>query len=243
MPVKAATKMTKTEVMKELKAMADEQTKKTWARHGAKQPFFGVKIGNLKLIEKKVKKDHALARELYATGNSDAMYLAGLIADENAVTKEELEEWLEKAPWHMVSEFTVPWLAAESKYGLELALKWIDSDKESIASAGWNTLSSLCTIKPDSELDKKLLAKLLKRVEKHIQKAQNRVKYTMNGFVMAAGQCVEGMIDAAIATAEKMGKVEVDMGDTSCKVHDAAAYLRDMVERGMLGRKKKKARC
>jgi 3-methyladenine DNA glycosylase AlkD len=243
MAVKAPVKMTKTEVMKQLKEMADPQTKKTWIRHGAKEPFFGVKIGEMKKIEKAVKKDHALAQELYATGNSDAMYLAGLIADEKAVTKAELQEWVEKAPWHMVAEYTVPWLAAESAHGLELALKWIESDSQMIASAGWNTLGSLCTIKPDAELDKKLLAKLLKRVEKEIKNAPNRVKYTMNSFVMACGQCVEGMIDPAIAAAEKMGKVEVDMGDTSCKVHDAAAYLRDMVERGMLGRKKKKARC
>src|SRR5688572_11819857 len=119
MPAKTAEKMTKDQVMKELKAMANEQTRKTWARHGAKEPFFGVKIGDMKTIEKKVKKDHALAKELYATGNSDAMYLAGLIADENAVTKEELQDWLESASWSMVSEFTVPWLAAESRFGWE----------------------------------------------------------------------------------------------------------------------------
>lgn len=235
--------MTRDEVMKELQKRADPNTKKTWTRHGAKEPFFGVKIGEMKTIQKKVKKDHTLARELYDTGNSDAMYLAGLIADEKAVTKEELQHWVEKAPWYMVSEYTVPWLAAESRFGLELALKWIESPEESIASAGWSTLANLCTIKPDEELDVKLLAKLLKRVEKDIKKAQNRVKYTMNNFIMAAGQCVVALTDAALATAEKVGTVEVDMGDTSCKVHVPAAYLRSMIDRGMLGRKKKKARC
>ena len=235
--------MTKDQVMKELERLADPQTKKTWTRHGAKEPFFGVKIGEMKTIQKKVKKDHKLAKELYETGNSDAMYLAGLIADEKAVTKEELQHWVETAPWHMVSEYTVPWLAAESRYGMELALAWIDSPKESIASAGWNTLASLSTIKPDEELDVKLLAKLLKRVEKEIKKAPNRVKYTMNCFIIAAGQGVEALTDAALATADKVGKVEVDMGDTACKVTDAGAYLRSMIDRGMIGRKKKHARC
>jgi 3-methyladenine DNA glycosylase AlkD len=243
MPTKTAEKMTKDQVMEQLKAMADPQTRKTWARHGAKEPFFGVKIGNLKLIEKRVKKDHKLAKELYATGNSDAMYLAGLIADENAVTKEEPQNWLETASWHMVSEFTVPWLAAESRYGWELALKWIESDKEAVASAGWCTLASLCTIKPDEELDVKHLAKLIKRAEKEIKKAPNRVRYNMNCFVIAAGQGVAALTDAAIAAADKIGKVECDMGDTACKVPDAGAYLRDMIDRGYIGRKKKKARC
>jgi 3-methyladenine DNA glycosylase AlkD len=235
--------MTKDQVMKELERLADPQTKKTWTRHGAKEPFFGVKIGEMKTIQKKVKKDHKLAKELYDTGNSDAMYLAGLIADEKAVTKEELQHWVEAAQWSMVSEYTVPWLAAESRFGMELALKWIDSPKESIASAGWNTLASLCTIKPDEDLDLKALGKLLKRVEKEIKKAPNRVKYTMNCFMIAAGQCVEALTDAALATADKVGEVEVDMGDTSCKVPDAGAYLRSMIDRGMIGRKKKHARC
>jgi 3-methyladenine DNA glycosylase AlkD len=235
--------MTKDQVMKELEKLADPQTKKTWTRHGAKEPFFGVKIGEMKTIQKKVKKDHKLAKELYETGNSDAMYLAGLIADEKAVTKEELQHWVDTAPWHMVSEYTCAWLAAESRYGMELALLWIDSPKEAIASAGWNTLASLCTIKPDDELDVKLLGKLLKRVEKEIKNAPNRVRYTMNCFIIAAGQGVEALTDAALATADKVGKVEVDMGDTSCKVTDAGAYLRSMIDRGMIGRKKKHARC
>jgi 3-methyladenine DNA glycosylase AlkD len=235
--------MTKDEVMKALEKMGNEQTKKTWLRHGAKGPLFGVKIGDMKTIEKKVKKDHKLAKELYETGNCDAMYLAGLIADEKAVTKAELQKWLKMAPWHMVSEYTVPWLAAESAHGWDLALEWIESDKEPIAAAGWATLSSLCTIKPDAELDLKALTKLLKRVEKEIHKAPNRARYNMNCFVMAVGQGVADLTDAALAVADKIGKVECDMGDTSCKVPDAGAYLRSMIERGMIGRKKKKARC
>src|SRR4051812_27913139 len=131
--------MTKDEVMTALKKLGTEQTKKTWARHGAKGDYFGVKIGDMKTIEKKVKRDHRLAKELYATGNCDAMYLAGLIADEKAVTKAELREWAEKASWRMLSEYTVAWVAAESPHGLELALEWIDSPKESVASSGWST--------------------------------------------------------------------------------------------------------
>ena len=54
--------------------------------HGAKEPFFGVKVGDLKKILKKTKKNHELSLELYKTGNSDAMYLAGLMADEKKIT-------------------------------------------------------------------------------------------------------------------------------------------------------------
>ncbi len=94
--------------MKELEAMGNEQTKKVLMKHGAKEPIFGVKVGDLKKIVKKVKKDHDLSLAIYNTGNSDAMYLAGLIADENQITKEQLQSWAEKANWYMISEYTVP---------------------------------------------------------------------------------------------------------------------------------------
>ena len=73
--------MTAKDVLAQLKALGTEQTKKTHMRHGAKEPFYGVKVADLKVLQKKIKTDHALALELYDTGNSDAMYLAGLIAD------------------------------------------------------------------------------------------------------------------------------------------------------------------
>ena len=80
--------MTKDEVLTELKSYGDAQTKKTLMRHGAHEPVFGVKVADLKKILKKTKKNHELSLELYETGNSDAMYLAGLMADEKQISKE-----------------------------------------------------------------------------------------------------------------------------------------------------------
>ena len=168
--------MTTEEILKELKGYGDEGTKKIFLKHGAREPFYGVKVQDLKKIQKKVKKHHELSMELYATGNSDAMYLAGLIADETKISKSDLYKWVKKAYWYMISEYTVAWIAAESSYGLELGLEWIESEKEGIASAGWSTLSNLVSIKPDSDLDIKIFEGLLDRVARDIHNSQNRVK-------------------------------------------------------------------
>ena len=89
--------MTKEDVLKELESMGNENTKRTLMKHGAKEPFFGVKVGDMKKIVKKIKKDHELSLQLFDTGNSDAMYFAGLIADENKISKKDLESWVKKA--------------------------------------------------------------------------------------------------------------------------------------------------
>jgi 3-methyladenine DNA glycosylase AlkD len=235
--------MTKDEVMLELSKFGNEQTKKVFTRHGAREPFFGVKVGDLKTLVKKIKTDHELALELYQTGNSDAMYLAGLIADENLVTREELHHWANKAYWYMLSEYTVPWLAAESRHGWELALEWIESTEEGIASAGWSTLSNLVSLRPDEELDHDRLSQLLDQVAGNIHQSQNRVRYTMNGFAIAIGSYVKGLNDKANEVAAAIGKVSVDVGGTACKVPLATTYIKKVEDRGSVGKKRKYARC
>ena len=235
--------MTAEEILKELESYGNDGTKKTFLKHGAKEPLYGVKVQDLKKIQKKVKKNHELALDLYATGNSDAMYLAGLIADENKISKSHLQKWAAEAHWHMISEYTVPWIAAESPHGYELGLEWIESDQEKIASAGWATLANHASLKPDSELDIAQYKKLLDRVEKNIQQAQNRVRYVMNGFVIAVGSYIKELSGKASEVAGKIGKINVDMGGTACKVPLATDYIKKVVDRGSLGKKRKQARC
>ena len=235
--------MTLTDVMAELRAKGSEQTKKTFLRHGAKEPFFGVKIGDLKLIVKKVKRDHELALALYDTGNSDAMYLAALVSDPPKMTKAHLNKWVKAAYWQMISCYAVAWTAAESRFGRELALEWIDSKKEQIASAGWSTYAGLLALKADDELDLDEIAELLDRVEAGIHSAPNRVKYCMNNFVICVGTYVTPLADKARATAAAVGEVTVDMGDTDCQVPDAAAYIDKVISMGRQGKKRKTVMC
>src|SRR5882757_236738 len=115
--------LTVTEIMTELQAMGSESIKKILLKHGVKEPFFGVKVEQLKTIQKMVKMDYQLAKDLYITGNADAMYLAGLIADDKKMTKADLQSWVKLAVSNNISEYTVPWVAAGSNYGWELAIE------------------------------------------------------------------------------------------------------------------------
>ncbi len=235
--------MTKNEILQELEEYGSEQTKSTFIKHGAKEPLFGVKVQDLKKILKKEKKNHELSLELYATGNSDAMYLAGLMADEDQITKQQLEDWVNKAYWSYLSEYTVPWITAETDYGLELGLKWILSDKETIASAGWGTLSYYAGVNNDEDLDIETYTKLLDTVAGEIHDAPNRVRYTMNGFVIAVGTYIEELTEKSKETAKKIGKISVDMNGTACKVPLANDYIDKAIKMGRIGKKRKTARC
>ena len=235
--------MTAIEILDELKSYGSESIKKIFLKHGAKEPFFGVKVEDLKKIQKRVKKDYALALELFDTGNSDAMYLAGLIADEKKMTQADLNHWAKNAYWYMISEFTVPWVAAESDHGHELALEWMRSEQENMAAAGWCTYAGLLALTPDEKLDKAEIRSLLAEIEKGIHQAQNRVKQAMNGFVIAVGGSVPELTELAKETGKKIGIVTVDMGGTACKTPYSPDYIDKIIQRGALGKKKKTVRC
>ena len=230
-------------IVEELRKKGSQAIKNVLLKHGATEPFFGTKISDMKPIQKRLKKHYQLALDLYATGISDAMYLAGLIADETQFTRADLERWLDEAPWYMISEYTVPWVAAESAHGWELARKWIESKEEKTAACGWTVLSNLIAVKPDEELDFGALQKLLERVRKTIHQQPNRVRCAMNNFVISCGGYLQPLTAQAQKAAKEIGVVEVDMGDTSCKVPFAPEYIEKMHSRGMLGKKRKTCRC
>jgi 3-methyladenine DNA glycosylase AlkD len=236
-------RMTAQEVIAELKALGNPSIKKVLARHGAREPFFGVSVADLKKVQKRLKKDHALALELYDTGISDAMYLAGLIVDDPKMTKKDLNRWVNAAYWSMLSEATVAWVAAESPHGWATAREWIDSPSETVAAASWATLGSLVSIRKDEELDLKAIEQLLKRVSKSIHDQPNRVRYTMNGFVIDVGRYVAQLTAKALEAADRLGLVEVDLGGTACEVSGAREYIEKAQVGGSIGKKRKTAKC
>ena len=231
------------DVMSQLEALGSEQTRKVLRRHGAVDPFFGVKVGDLKPVAMKLKGQQDLALELYDTGNSDAQYMAGMIADGTLMTKPELNRWAKTAAWGLISGNTVAWVASENKAVLPLALKWIDAKKESVIRSGWATLCAIVSIRPDDELPLDTVAKLLDRVGREMPTATDDVRYTMNNFIICVGTYVVALGEAAIATARTLGKVEIDMGQTACKVPDAEPYITKCRRGKPVAPKRKTFRC
>lgn len=234
---------TSTAILKELEGLGSESGRRVLRNHGARDPLFGVKVGELQKIRKRVGTDHQLALALFETGNYDAMYLAGLVADDARMTPKDLQRWVDKAYCSGIAEYTVAWVAAGSQHGWKLGLKWIDSTKEQVAAAGWATLAGVVAIAPDEELDLPQLGRLPQRVQETIREERNRVRYTMNGFLMALGIYVTPLTAAALAAASAIGSVTVDVGNTACKVPDAADYIRKAEARGAPGRKRKTVKC
>ena len=235
--------MNLSEVMSYLESKGSEQTRKIYKNHGAPDDFYGVKVADLKPIQKKEKNNHSLALELFDTGNSDAQYLAGLIADPKEFSKSDFEKWAKASGWYMVSEYAVAWNLAESPLCMEICSEWILSTDEKLQECAWAAMSAHLGIAPDDNIDKEYHKSLIEHVEGNIHSSANRVKYCMNGYIIALGGAVAELTGRCKEAGDKIGKVDVLMGETSCKVPDIKSYIGKMEDKNRIGKKKKTAKC
>lgn len=231
-------------ILAELKLLGRESYKRVLMRnHGVKEPCFGVPISELKKFQKRIRRDYQLALDLYDSGNYDAMYLAGMIADDARMTKRDLQAWVDRAYAGALPGTTVASVAAGGPHGWDLALEWIDSPKPMVASAGWATISAILSVRPDSDLPLDKIKQLIQRVQNQLQKAPDLVRYHMNSFMIAVGCYVKSLTDVALQTAENIGPVMADLGNNHCQVPFAPDYIRKVQARASIGKKRKSAKC
>lgn len=223
--------MTFEEVLSELEALGKERIKKLYVGRGAREPLYGVATGAMKPLLRKIRKDQALAEELYATGNYDAMYFAGMIADPKAMTEADFDRWMESAYFPMLSDFVVAVTLAEADCAQKVADRWIDSHEELRMSAGWACYEWLLGWRPDTAFDREKIRSMLKRVVDTIRDQPDQTRSAMRHFVTAVGVSYLPLHDEAVKTAEKVGAVAAL--DAICKAE----------EKGSLGFKRKAVRC
>ncbi|QHA40467.1 DNA alkylation repair protein [Bacillus anthracis] len=216
------------EVMQQLEEYGTEQNRKTYKNHGAKEPLFGVSFANLKLLKKKIKKDHDLAISLWETKNMDAMTLATMILDPKKVTTELLNKWVQEVDYYCLMDVLMTAICT-SPIAIERMEEWTKSDDEWIGRAGWSLLANIAiknkTLQDDS------FSPYLEEIKENIHNEKNRKREAMNSALIAIGIRNEDLEQTAIEIAREIGKVQVDHGATSCKTPDAESYIKKARER------------
>ncbi|MDL1163890.1 DNA alkylation repair protein [Yersinia pestis] len=229
-------------VMSELEVLGKERLKKMYLSNGAHEPLFGVATGAMKPMAKKIKINQPLAEQLYATGNYDAMYFAGIIADPKTMTAADFDRWMDAAYFYMLSDYVVAVTLAEADIAQQVADQWIASGEELRMSAGWSCYCWLLGSRPDREFPESKISAMLELVEKTIHKSPDRTKSAMNNFMYTAAVSYLPLHDKAVETANAVGPVEMKR-DKKSKFLNASENIRKEVERGKLGFKRKYVRC
>lgn len=230
-------------VMQELETLGKERMKKIYLSNGAREPLFGVATGAMKPMAKKIKIDQELAEKLYATGNYDAMYFAGIIADPKAMTAEDYGRWLDSAYFYMISDYVVAVTLSESDIAQEVADRWIASGEELRMSAGWSCYCWLLGSRKDEEFSEDKLSGMLDLVKATIHDAPERTKSAMNNFIETVGVSYKPLTEKALETAAQVGTVEMKREGKKSSFLNAAPAIEKAMERDRLGFKRKYVRC
>lgn len=220
--------MTDKEVLQELEALGSEQTRKTYKRHGVGDKQYGVSYANLGKLQKKIKTDHDLARRLWSSGFHDAQILATMIADPAEMTANEIDTWAKDLSNYVLTD-ALAGLVSKSSFSRRKVEEWTKSPQEWIGSAGWQILGGLAL--RDPALPDSYFLPYLDTIQFDIHARKNRVRYAMNGALIAIGTRNSKLKKKALAVAARIGKVEVHHGDTGCKTPDAAQYILKAFER------------
>jgi 3-methyladenine DNA glycosylase AlkD len=219
----AKVRMTLAETMRELEKAGSAQTRKTYARHGVTGPMFGVSFATLKTLTRRIDVDHELALALWDTGNFDARNLAVKIVDPNAMTAADLDRWVrESSPSRMCGGYAAM-LAAEGPHASAKVAAWLAAKDAQVRAAGWTLLGQLA--QRDETASDALFEKRLEQIERTIHTAPNAERAGMNQAVIQIGLRSAGLRKAALAASKRIGKVEIDHGDTACETPDAAEYI------------------
>lgn len=218
----AAPRMTLAEAMSALERAGSAQTRKTYARHGAAEPMFGVSFATLKTLVKRIRVDHELALALWDTGNLDARNLAVKIADPARMSPADLDRWVQAPTARMCGGY-VAHLAAESPHARAKADQWLAAPSDAQRCVAWRLVGAMAML--DEAISDAWFAERLADIEETIHGAPDEQREAMNRAVIAIGCRNAALRKKATAAAKRIGKVEVDHGDTACKTPDAAQCI------------------
>jgi len=218
----APARMSLAETMSALEKAGSAQTRKTYARHGGSEPMFGVSFATLKTLLKRIGVDHELALALWDTGNFDARNLAVKIAEPAVISIAELDRWASVPPATVCGGY-VAYLAAESPHARSRCDAWRTSKNQAKRCTGWELVGAMAM--RDEGTPDAWFAERLAEIEPSIQTAPNAERQTMLGALISIGCRSSALRKSVTAASKRIGKIEIDQGDTACKTREIVPTL------------------
>ena len=210
------------DVLTELERMGTAKIRKAYQRHGVADPVCGVSLGDLRVLRKKLGTDQELAQTLWKTNVFEARLLVTMIADPALITNALVGSWAKDLDNYILTDALAS-LVAKAPCARRKISTWTRSTNEWIARAGWSLVAH-AAMEADDTSDAVYEAHLA-TIEHKIHDRKNRVKDAMNSALIAIGIRNDHLRELAIAAARRIGKVDVDHGETNCKTPDAEEYI------------------
>lgn len=219
--------MTHTEVLTQLEALGHESVRAHNRKYGAGDNQFGVKMGDIRALAKKIKANHPLALQLWETGNIEARLVAILIMDPKKLTNEVLTGMVKSERFVHTADWLYSYVIKEYADKETLRQAWLVSTDPMCRRAAWS-LTSGCVARNPQVLD---LPALLQEIETEMPKAAPEVQWTMNSTLANIGIHFPEYRERAIAIGEKLGIYRDYPVSKGCTSPFAPIWINEIVRR------------
>jgi 3-methyladenine DNA glycosylase AlkD len=217
------------EVMAELEKYGSEKMRAFYTRYGAGEYQFGVKMGDIRIVANALKRNHPLALELWATGNSDAQVLATFLMAPKQLDEDELDEMARPITYHRPLDELACRVVVLTPHVRPLRERWWNDPSEVLARAGWHLLVWEVGKGGAKGLD---LDALLTKIEAEMKAAPVRKQETMNRCLVEIGIKHRELAARCIALGEKIGDMPSLKYTKGCISSYAPDWIRSVINPG-----------
>jgi 3-methyladenine DNA glycosylase AlkD len=195
--------MNANEVITFLKQKSNPANLAGMSRYGIDvQHALGIPIPELRKLAGVIKRDHALALELWATGFHEARILASMIDDPALVTSNQIDSWVKEFDSWDVCDQVCSNLFDHTPFALEKAIAFSANEEEFIKRAGFVLMAVYAvhnkTAKNDAFID------LLPIIECEAWDNRNFVKKAVNWALRQIGKRNDKLKIAALESANRI---------------------------------------
>jgi 3-methyladenine DNA glycosylase AlkD len=219
--------MALSETLKQLKALGNEKVRAQNAKSGAGDNQFGVSLGEIRALAKKIRSNHELALSLWENGNVDAQFLAALLIQPKKLSAKEMDRMVRSISFVRVADWLIAYVVRQHPDKETLRQGWMAADNRWAARAGWDLTSERVAKSPDG-LD---LPALLARIEAEMADADPEVQWTMNNTLATIGIHFPKHRKRAVAIGEKIGLYHDWPVSKGCTPPFAPIWINEMVRR------------
>ena len=219
--------MTLNEALKQLKALGNEKVRAQNAKSGAGDDQFGVSLGDIRALAKKIKTNHELGQSLWKTGNADAQFLATLLIQPKKLSADEMTSMVQSISFVRVADWLISYVLRQHPEKETLRQKWMTAKDRWAARAAWDLTSERVAKNPEG-LD---MSALLDRIASEMKDAVPEVQWTMNQTLATIGIHAPKLRKRAIAIGERLGVYRDYPVSKGCTSPFAPIWINFMVER------------
>jgi 3-methyladenine DNA glycosylase AlkD len=190
---------------------------------------FGIGLTKLRVLAKKIGRNHTLSQELWKSDIYDAKTIALLIDEPKKITREQAERQVEQLDVGLLTHVfsSCDATLAKSPLAFEIANSWLATNHDLRRRSGYGLLYELSKNKRNMKLTDEYFLQCISDIEEKLLAPNETptMRMAMGGALMGIGKRNAVLNKRATKVAKACGPIDFNEGDKRCEPFDLLKHL------------------